>query len=433
VGARRHLPLRRRPPPRRGLRHRHPAAHRQRLPARRPRLLVHAHRHHRPLPPDAGPRRLLSDGLGRQRTAHRAEGPELLRRAVRPLTPLRPRVRRADRAVRAAPARQPAQLHRAVPRAHGRGRAGLRGPVAQARAVRRLEPHLRHHRRSVPAGRATCLPAQPGPGRGLSRRGPRALGRRLPDRRRPGRARGPREAGCLPPHLVLETGRRAAPHRDHPPRAGPRLRRPRRPPRRRALPPAVRHDGAHPAVRRGRRGQAARAGRSREGLGHRHDLHLRRRHRRRVVARARPAHPLGHGCRRPVAGGASGGDRPGRLGGHLRRAGRQDRQPGPTPHRRAAHRVGRPRRRAPAHHPPREVLREGRAPPRDHHQWAVVPPQRRARHRPARAAAAPRQGVALAPSRPTRTGSPSTPPARRPPASTRADGDGPEGSSPTPT
>ena len=91
-----------------------------------------------------------------------------------------------------------------------------------------------------------------------------------------------------------DEGRPAAGHQDP-------QRRQVRPPRRRALPAAVRDDGADAAVRRrGARGRAPprRAG---QGLGHRHDLHLRRPHRRHVVARAGAAHPRDHRLGRPAA------------------------------------------------------------------------------------------------------------------------------------
>ena len=103
--------------------------------------------------------------------------------------------------------------------------------------------------------------------------------------------------------------------RHHPPRAAARLRRPRRPPRRRALPAAVREDRPHPAVRRRGADRRPRAGRARQGHRHRHDLHVRRHHRRHVVARARPR-PAG---RRPAR-------RPPALG-HLGRAGVGVRRP----------------------------------------------------------------------------------------------------------
>ena len=69
-----------------------------------------------------------------------------------------------------------------------------------------------------------------------------------------------------------------------------------------------------------------------------------------------------------------GVDRPRRRPGRLRRAGRQDRQAGPDPHRRAAHRGRRHRGRDPPDHPPGEVLGERHPPARDRHQPAVVHP-----------------------------------------------------------
>ena len=97
MGGAGHLPLRPDQDPRADLLHRHAAAHGQRVAARRPRLLLHPHRHHRPLPADARARGLLPDGLGRQRPAHRAPGAELLRRPLRPVAALRPRLRRRRR------------------------------------------------------------------------------------------------------------------------------------------------------------------------------------------------------------------------------------------------------------------------------------------------------------------------------------------------
>ena len=68
---------------------RHAAADRQRLAARRSRLLLHPHRHRRALPAHARQGRLLSDGMGRQRPADRAARAELLRRPLRPVAALR--------------------------------------------------------------------------------------------------------------------------------------------------------------------------------------------------------------------------------------------------------------------------------------------------------------------------------------------------------
>jgi hypothetical protein len=75
------------PAPRRDVRRRHAAADRVGLAARRPRLQLHAHRGHRPLPAHAGPDRLLPDGIGRQRPAERAPGAELLPRPLRRARP----------------------------------------------------------------------------------------------------------------------------------------------------------------------------------------------------------------------------------------------------------------------------------------------------------------------------------------------------------
>ena len=167
-----------------------------------------------------------------------------------PSLAVRPRLRAARRRRRRR--QQPvadlaAQLRRAVRAADRRGRAGLRGAVAPPRPVGRLDPELHDDRRAGPAGVAAGVPAAAGPGRGLHGRGADAVGRRLPDRGRPGRARGPR-AGRAP-----TTGSSSAVaggddvlDRHHPARAAGRLRGGRRPPRRRALPAAVRHDGRAP-------------------------------------------------------------------------------------------------------------------------------------------------------------------------------------------
>ncbi len=106
---------------------------------------------------------------------------------------------------------------------------------------------------------------------------------------------------------------------------------------------------------------------------------------------------VGRHHQRPALGRGPRVDRVGRRARALRRAGRQDGQAGPGPHRRAAAGVGRARRRAPSHHPPGQVLREGRPAARDRHQPPVVHQQRRARRRAARRPAAPGQGAALAP------------------------------------
>ena len=139
----------------------------------------------------------------------------------------------------------------------------------------------------------------------------------------------------------------------------------------------------HAAVRRAGAGARAPSGRSREGQRHRDDLHVRRPHRRHVVARARPA---GASDRRAGTGASHGASRRSTS----RRTGRPSTGPSSrarrikqarSADRRAAARDRRPPRRAAADHPHGEVLREGRPPARDRHHPPVVHPQRRSRRR----------------------------------------------------
>ena len=116
VGARRHVRVRPLRAPRADLLDRHAAADRQRLAARRARVLLHAHRRRRPLPAHARARGVLPDGLGRQRAADRASRAEPLRRALRSLRGLRPGLRAAGAALGEGAGRGlPPQLRRAVP------------------------------------------------------------------------------------------------------------------------------------------------------------------------------------------------------------------------------------------------------------------------------------------------------------------------------
>ena len=132
-----HLPLRPHPAARERLRHRHPAADRQRQPARRARLLLHPHRPDRALPADARQGGVLPDGLGRQRPADRAPRPELLRRPLRPVAAVRPRLHPAGQARRqASGADQPTQLRRAV-RAARRSRTRWSSSSCGARSASR--------------------------------------------------------------------------------------------------------------------------------------------------------------------------------------------------------------------------------------------------------------------------------------------------------
>ena len=267
LGRGRHLPLRPLGPPLRGLLDRHPAAHGVGVAPHRARVQLHPHGHRRPLPPHARPTGLLPHGLGRQRPAHRAAGADLLRRPLRPVAPVRPRVRAARDPRQAADPRRPPQLRGAVRAAHGRRRAGLRGRVAPPRAVGGLAPLLHDHRRAVPADQPGRLPAQPGARRGLPAGGADALGRRRPHRRGPGRDGGPGDPRRLPPaRLPPHRRQRGRGHRHQPSRAGGVVRGPRGPPRRRPLPArCIGEHGHHAAVRRRGPGRRPRAGRSREG------------------------------------------------------------------------------------------------------------------------------------------------------------------------
>ena len=153
------LPLRSHAAARRGLLDRHAAADGQRLAARRPRLLLHAHRRHRALPAHARQGRVLSDGMGRQRPADRAPRAELLRRALRSVAAVRPGVRAAGQAGQAADPGVAPELHRALHPADGRRREGLRAPVALSRPVGRLVDDLRDDRPPRAARVAAGVPA----------------------------------------------------------------------------------------------------------------------------------------------------------------------------------------------------------------------------------------------------------------------------------
>jgi valyl-tRNA synthetase len=209
---------------------------------------------------------------------------------------------------------------------------GLRGAVAPDGPVGRLVDQTYRPSTTTPAHQPAGVPAQPRPRRGLPVRGAHAVGRHLPDGRRPGRARGPRLPRRLPPGRLPRRRRAPRLHRDHPPRAHPGVRRAHRPPRRRALPAAVRHDRHHAALRRRGAGAGAPGRRAREGRRHRDVLHLRRPHRRHLVARAAAADPL-----RSSAGTAACRPRrpSGSRTGRARRSTSAHRRP-PRPHRQGA-------------------------------------------------------------------------------------------------
>ena len=191
VGGGRHLPVRPVEEPGRDLLGRHAAADRQRVAAHGVGVRVRADRLDRAVPAHAGRRGLLSDGVGRQRARDRAPGPELLRRAVRPVAAVRPGLHAAREAGEERDPGVAAELRGAVRTPDPDRRAGVRGAVAAARAVGRLVVDLHDDRRGRPARVAARVPPEPRPRRGVPGRGADAVGRRRPHRGRAGRARRP--------------------------------------------------------------------------------------------------------------------------------------------------------------------------------------------------------------------------------------------------
>ena len=328
----------------------------------------------------------------------RAPGAELLRRPLRPVAAVRRRLHAAGEAgPEEADPDQPAQLHRALRAAGRAGRGGLRAAVAHPRPLGRLERSTT--RRSAPSRRpsasarscATSPAARP-----TSRRRRRSgTSRSRPPSRRPSSRRASTPAPTTGSPSTAR--RRSRLHRDHPPRADPQRGRADRAPRRRALPAAVRHHRHLPGLRRRDPGPRAPGRRDGQGRRHRHVLHVRRPHRRHLVARARPAGPHPDRPRRPdVARDARvAGARAGRRG--VRGPEGQDRLLRPRGDGRQAPRDRRPRRRADAHPADDELLREGRQAARDRRHPPVVHPQRRPRRRAARRDARARRRDRLAP------------------------------------
>ncbi|CAA9340443.1 MAG: Valyl-tRNA synthetase, partial [uncultured Nocardioidaceae bacterium] len=385
---------------RRDLLDRHSPADRLRVAARGACLLLHPHRPRRAPSAHARQGGVLPDGVGRQRAAHRASGAELLRRPLRPLAALRPRLRPAGEAGPQAPdPDQPPQLHRALRAAGPGGREGLRVAVAHPRAVRGLEADLHDHRHRVPDRLPTRVPAELRARRGLPAGGSHPLGRDVPDRGGTGGARGAGVRRRLPPGgvppdpLGRQARGRAGPagvHRDHASRAHPRRGGAGGAPGRRALPAAVRHDRHLAGLRRRDPRARARGGRAGQGRRRRDVLHLRRPHRRAVVARARPARPHRDRPRRqapPRDAGVAAPARGSRGGRHgVRRAGRQDHLQRTGGDGRSPAGLRRPRRRADHHPADGQLLREGRQAARDRLDPSVVHHQRRQGRRPARRA-----------------------------------------------
>ena len=240
--------------------------------------------------------------------ADRAAGAELLRRPLRPVAAVRPRLRAAGQAGEAGDPDQPPELRRAV-RPARRPRTSRSSRSCGARSGLSVDWSMTYTTIGERARRASQRAFLRNLARG------EAYQSEAPtlwdvDFRRPcraGRARGPRAAGRVPrgalraaptatADIVIETTRpelipacvALVAHPDDE-----RYRR------------CFGHEVAHAAVRRAGPGARAPARRSREGVGHRDDLHLRRHHRRRVVARAAAADAHRDRARRRLAARAA--------------------------------------------------------------------------------------------------------------------------------
>ena len=145
-----------------------------------------------------------------------------------------------------------AELRRALPAAHRRGRAGLRGSCGGRSGLSvDWDADLRHHRRAGPAGLPAGLPAPAGRGATPTSRGAHPVGRRLPDRRLPGRAGGPRAARAPTTGSASHRagGGRGGRDRDDPPELLPACVALVAHPDDDRYQPPVRHRGGHPALR----------------------------------------------------------------------------------------------------------------------------------------------------------------------------------------
>ena len=337
-----------------------------------------------------GTRGLLPDGLGRQRPAHRAPGPELLRRPLRPDAAVRPGLRAARRAP--AEASQipisPAELRRAVRAAD---RARTRRPSRTL--CRRLglsvdwTSQLHDHRRAVPRGPRSAPSCATWPAARRTRRRRRRCGTST------SRPRSPR------PSSRTASGR--APTTGSPSTAPTARRSASTPPGPSCSPPASRWSPTpttsatsrlfgttvtHAGLRRRGPGLAHQLAEPDKGtgiamictFGDLTDVV--------VVARARACRPapiIGRDGRFLPEAPAWLTPADGRAA--YARAGRHDRaQQAQAQDRRAAARERRAARRAAADHAPGEVLREGRPAARDRHHPPVVHPQRRPRRGAAR-------------------------------------------------
>ncbi len=177
-----------------------------------------------------------------------------------PSLPYDPAFVAPDEAAEAADPDLAAQLRRAVRRAHRAARGGVLRALDPRRPLGRLAPDVHDDRSEGASHVAASVPRAAARRSRPSCRGADAVGRRLQDLGRAGRARGSRAAGCVPPHrLSPQRRRRTGLHRDDTTRADRRVRRARRASGRRSLQAPLRHDGALAALRRRGPGRRARA------------------------------------------------------------------------------------------------------------------------------------------------------------------------------
>ena len=306
----------------RGLRHRHAAAHGERLAARRPRLLLHAHRHHRALQAHARHGGLLSRWAGTTTACRPSAGCRTTTACAA--------IRRCPTTRRSSRRRQPDKHPIAISRPNFIELC-TRLTVEDEQAFENLWRHLglsidwsmTYATIAKPAQRVSqlaflrLLGSATRPTRSKRRRSGTWTSR--PPSRRPNS----RTARCPAPTTACASRARTAcgrawrrrldRDRHHAARTAAGLRGAGRASRRRPLSAALRQPRHHAALRRARAGAGASARRPREGQRHRHDLHLRRHHRRHLVARAEAAgagrDPAQRHARPGDAGAAPGGSR----------------------------------------------------------------------------------------------------------------------------
>ena len=175
---------------------RHAPADRQRLVAHGFCVRIRADRRARALPAHARPRSLLPDGLGRQRSRHRAARAELLRRALRSAS----RRTIPTFAPPAKPPKDPIAISRPnflelCARLVAQDEQAFEELWRAARALGRLDAHVHDDRNVGAAHESARVPAQPRARRGVPGRRADVVGRRHAHRGRAGRARRPRDAG----------------------------------------------------------------------------------------------------------------------------------------------------------------------------------------------------------------------------------------------